>query len=437
MAVAGRADPRLRAPQRETHRQLLGRPDAQHALHPAAAVDRARAGAGVAGRGADASARTRRSRWCSRPVRRARDRRRRQAGARREGQPMTTKPTLTEQMHRRRPGRLADRDQAARHQRRRLLQRQLGASVREPDAAVELPRDAGDPADPGGAVLHVRRDGRRHAPGLGGARRHDRRSSCRCSSLCVVRRAGRQPALAALGVDQTASALAVRRQHGRQGGPLRHRQLGALGDRDDRRLERLGQRDARLVHAARRAGADVADAARRGRLRRRRLAASTACSMFAIVAVFIAGLMVGRTPEYLGKKIEAFEMKMASLVILDPAGRRARSARRSPCVSRGRHGERSPTRARTASARSSTPSRRPATTTAAPSPGSSPTRRSTTRRSASRCSFARYWLIIPVLAIAGSLARKKLVPRRPGHAADAHAAVRRAAGRRRCCWSAR
>ncbi|WP_305044936.1 potassium-transporting ATPase subunit KdpA [Geoalkalibacter sp.] len=41
--------------------------------------------------------------------------------------------------------------------------------------------------------------------------------------------------------------------------------------------------------------------------------------VFAIVAVFVAGLMVGRTPEYLGKKIEAFEMKMASLVILVPA----------------------------------------------------------------------------------------------------------------------
>ncbi|HEX5103038.1 MAG TPA: potassium-transporting ATPase subunit KdpA [Pirellulaceae bacterium] len=39
---------------------------------------------------------------------------------------------------------------------------------------------------------------------------------------------------------------------------------------------------------------------------------------FAIVAVFVAGLMVGRTPEYLGKKIEAFEMKMASLIILIP-----------------------------------------------------------------------------------------------------------------------
>jgi K+-transporting ATPase ATPase A chain len=39
---------------------------------------------------------------------------------------------------------------------------------------------------------------------------------------------------------------------------------------------------------------------------------------FVIVAVFVAGLMVGRTPEYLGKKIEAFEMKMASLILLIP-----------------------------------------------------------------------------------------------------------------------
>ncbi len=51
--------------------------------------------------------------------------------------------------------------------------------------------------------------------------------------------------------------------------------------------------------------------------------------MFAIIAVFIAGLMVGRTPEYLGKKIEAYEMKMASLVILHPG-------RRGP----DRHGDR-------------------------------------------------------------------------------------------------
>ncbi|MCE1205397.1 MAG: potassium-transporting ATPase subunit KdpA [Holophagaceae bacterium] len=40
--------------------------------------------------------------------------------------------------------------------------------------------------------------------------------------------------------------------------------------------------------------------------------------MFVLVAVFIGGLMVGRTPEYLGKKVEAFDMKMASIAILLP-----------------------------------------------------------------------------------------------------------------------
>lgn len=38
--------------------------------------------------------------------------------------------------------------------------------------------------------------------------------------------------------------------------------------------------------------------------------------IFVIIAVFVAGLMVGRTPEYLGKKVEAYEMKMASLTFL-------------------------------------------------------------------------------------------------------------------------
>ena len=38
--------------------------------------------------------------------------------------------------------------------------------------------------------------------------------------------------------------------------------------------------------------------------------------VFAIMAVFIAGLMIGRTPEYLGKKIQSFEMKMTSIAIL-------------------------------------------------------------------------------------------------------------------------
>ena len=46
--------------------------------------------------------------------------------------------------------------------------------------------------------------------------------------------------------------------------------------------------------------------------------------LFAILAVFIAGLMVGRTPEFLGKKIQAYEVKMVALAILIFPGLRAR-----------------------------------------------------------------------------------------------------------------
>ena len=38
--------------------------------------------------------------------------------------------------------------------------------------------------------------------------------------------------------------------------------------------------------------------------------------IFVVLAVFIAGLMVGRTPEYLGKKIESYDVKMAMLYVL-------------------------------------------------------------------------------------------------------------------------
>src|SRR5438309_10053470 len=38
--------------------------------------------------------------------------------------------------------------------------------------------------------------------------------------------------------------------------------------------------------------------------------------VFVVLAVFIAGLMVGRTPEYLGKKIQSYEVKMAMLALL-------------------------------------------------------------------------------------------------------------------------
>ena len=56
----------------------------------------------------------------------------------------------------------------------------------------------------------------------------------------------------------------------------------------------------------------------------------------AIIAVFVAGLMVGRTPEYLGKKIEVREMKFAMLAVLDLSAESSSASRARPCCSRPR-----------------------------------------------------------------------------------------------------
>ncbi len=68
------------------------------------------------------------------------------------------------------PRRLPDRDQAARDQRRRLLQRQQHHAVREPDAVLELRRGDLHPADPGRGHGAIRPDGRESPPGLGSLR---------------------------------------------------------------------------------------------------------------------------------------------------------------------------------------------------------------------------------------------------------------------------
>ena len=90
--------------------------------------------------------------------------------------------------------------------------------------------------------------------------------------------------------------------------------------------------------------------------------------LFAIIAVFVAGLMVGRTPEYLGKKIEAKEVKMAMLAILILPLSILGFTALAVVVPAGA-GRRWPMPGRTASARRSTPTPRPPATTAAPSPG--------------------------------------------------------------------
>ena len=63
-------------------------------------------------------------------------------------------------------------DQAARHQRRRFLERQRRASLREPEPAHQLPLDVPDLRHPRGPDLHLRPDGGRPAAGLGALRRH-------------------------------------------------------------------------------------------------------------------------------------------------------------------------------------------------------------------------------------------------------------------------
>jgi K+-transporting ATPase ATPase A chain len=129
---------------------------------------------------------------------------------------------------------------------------------------------------------------------------------------------------------------------------------------------------------------------------------------FALLAVFIAGLMIGRTPEYLGKKIEAFEIKMVSIIILVPPMivllgtalavlvPQAKAAILNP----GPHGL-----SEILYAFSSTGNNN----------GSAFAGLSTNSLFYNIALglvmfFARYWLAIPTLAIAGSLARKKIVP---------------------------
>ena len=129
---------------------------------------------------------------------------------------------------------------------------------------------------------------------------------------------------------------------------------------------------------------------------------------FVIVAVFVAGLMVGRTPEYLGKKIEAYEMKMASLMILIPvlvvltgtAIALMSEAGRATIYNPSIHGFSEVLYAFSSAGNNNG--------SAFAGLGANTPFYNTALGFAML--FARYWLIIPTLAIAGSLASKKKVP---------------------------
>ncbi len=130
--------------------------------------------------------------------------------------------------------------------------------------------------------------------------------------------------------------------------------------------------------------------------------------VFAIIAVFVAGLMVGRTPEYLGKKIEAYEMKMAALVILIPpavvligtAIAVVSPGGTATIFNPGPHGFSEVLYAFSSAGNNNG--------SAFAGLGANTPFYNTALGLAML--FARYWLAIPTLAIAGSLARKKIVP---------------------------
>ncbi len=134
--------------------------------------------------------------------------------------------------------------------------------------------------------------------------------------------------------------------------------------------------------------------------------------VFVILAVFIAGLMVGRTPEYLGKKIEAYDVKMAMLAILiltvtilgfsavaavEPFGTASVS---NP----GPHGLSQILYAYTSSAGNNG-------SAFAGLNANTPWYNTST---AVAQLLGRFFMIIPMLGIAGNLARKKIVPESAG-----------------------
>lgn len=134
--------------------------------------------------------------------------------------------------------------------------------------------------------------------------------------------------------------------------------------------------------------------------------------IFVVVTVFIAGLMVGRTPEYLGKKIEAFEMQMASIGVLVPC----------LCVLVG-----SAIAVMLPNIRASITNPLPhgfsqvlyAFSSAGNNNGSAfagfgANTPSLNLQLGISMLFARFWVAIPALAIAGSLASKKRVPASSG-----------------------
>jgi K+-transporting ATPase ATPase A chain len=134
--------------------------------------------------------------------------------------------------------------------------------------------------------------------------------------------------------------------------------------------------------------------------------------VFAIIAAFVAGLMVGRTPEYLGKKIEPYEMKMAALLILImpivvlgfTALAISTETGRWSILNPGPHGFSEILYAYTSQGNNN----------GSAFSGLNANTPFYNITGGIAMLIGRFWLAIPILALAGSLARKKVVPAGPG-----------------------
>jgi K+-transporting ATPase ATPase A chain len=134
--------------------------------------------------------------------------------------------------------------------------------------------------------------------------------------------------------------------------------------------------------------------------------------IFVIVAVFVAGLMVGRTPEYLGKKIESYEMKMASLLILImpltvlglTAVAVSVGAGQSSVLNPGPHGFSEILYAFTSQGNNN----------GSAFAGLNANTVFYNLTGGLAMLIGRFWLAVPTLALAGSLVQKKKVPTGPG-----------------------
>jgi K+-transporting ATPase ATPase A chain len=130
--------------------------------------------------------------------------------------------------------------------------------------------------------------------------------------------------------------------------------------------------------------------------------------IFAIVAVFVAGLMIGRTPEYLGKKIEAFEIKMASIAVLMPllvvlfgtAIAVMVDAGKAGIANPGAHGFSEILYAFSSAGNNN----------GSAFAGLSANTPFYNAALGVAMFFSRFWLAVPVLALAGALAAKKKIP---------------------------